>query len=81
MVTAGGSSSPASDSETAGSKINERALLRKLDMRLLPAVGILYLLSFLDRSNGNVENSLSCFQIVSTNTGVYSRQCSYRRPP
>jgi hypothetical protein len=27
-------------------------LLRKLDLRLLPAVSILYLLSFLDRSNG-----------------------------
>lgn len=32
--------------------VNERALLRKLDTQLLPAVGILYLLSFLDRSNG-----------------------------
>lgn len=32
--------------------VNERALLRKLDWRLLPAVGVLYLLSFLDRSNG-----------------------------
>lgn len=32
--------------------INEKALLRKIDGRLLPAVGILYLLSFLDRSNG-----------------------------
>lgn len=32
--------------------VNEKALLRKLDLRLLPAVGILYLLSFLDRSNG-----------------------------
>lgn len=42
-----------SDSE-AGSlaDINEGALLRKLDFHLLPAVGILYLLSFLDRSNG-----------------------------
>lgn len=36
--------------------INEKALLRKLDLRLLPAVGILYLLSFLDRSNvGNAR--------------------------
>ena len=33
-------------------KINEKALLRKIDAQLLPAVGILYLLSFLDRSNG-----------------------------
>lgn len=52
----GGENSAASDSETGGSSINERALLRKLDFRLLPAVGILYLLSFLDRSNvGNAR--------------------------
>ncbi|KAF1959380.1 MFS nicotinic acid transporter-like protein Tna1 [Byssothecium circinans] len=31
--------------------VNEKKLLRKLDLRLLPAVSILYLLSFLDRSN------------------------------
>jgi hypothetical protein len=31
---------------------SEKKLLRKLDSRLLPAVSILYLLSFLDRSNG-----------------------------
>lgn len=41
-----------SDTETAGPKISEKALLRKVDAYLLPAVGILYLLSFLDRSNG-----------------------------
>ncbi|KAK3498965.1 major facilitator superfamily domain-containing protein [Neurospora hispaniola] len=36
--------------------VNEKSLLRKLDIRLLPAVGILYLLSFLDRSNvGNAR--------------------------
>ncbi|KAI2602164.1 MFS general substrate transporter [Hypoxylon sp. NC1633] len=51
-----GDSAGASDSETTGSTVNERALLRKLDLRLLPAVGILYLLSFLDRSNvGNAR--------------------------
>ncbi|KAI5856748.1 MFS general substrate transporter [Durotheca rogersii] len=51
-----GNVSAASDSETAGPEINERALLRKLDARLLPAVGVLYLLSFLDRSNvGNAR--------------------------
>lgn len=33
-------------------EINEKALLRKMDMRVLPALTILYLLSFLDRSNG-----------------------------
>ena len=43
-----------SDTELEGvsSSINETALLRKLDLRLLPAVSVLYLLSFLDRSNG-----------------------------
>ncbi|RJE20721.1 Mfs transporter [Aspergillus sclerotialis] len=36
--------------------INEKALLRKLDRRLLPPLTILYLLSFLDRSNvGNAK--------------------------
>jgi hypothetical protein len=35
--------------------INEKRLLRKLDMRLLPMVSILYLLSFLDRSNGMLQ--------------------------
>ena len=38
--------------------INEKKLLRKLDLRLLPPVTLLYLLSFLDRSNGRAyENS------------------------
>lgn len=36
--------------------INERAFLRKLDLKLLPALGFLYLMSFLDRSNvGNAR--------------------------
>jgi hypothetical protein len=35
--------------------INERSLLRKLDYKLLPPLTILYLLSFLDRSNGMIE--------------------------
>ena len=49
-------SSPPSGSditpELDTSAINEKALLRKLDRKLLPAVTLLYLLSFLDRSNG-----------------------------
>ncbi len=47
--------SPSSGSEDgldAYSGINEKALLRKLDLKLLPALTLLYLLSFLDRSNG-----------------------------
>ena len=49
-----GASTHSSDSELealAASSISEKKLLRKLDLRLLPAVSILYLLSFLDRSN------------------------------
>jgi hypothetical protein len=37
--------------------VHEKSLLRKLDRNLLPAVGILYLLSFLDRSNGEPPGS------------------------
>ncbi|KAF2025883.1 MFS transporter [Setomelanomma holmii] len=40
-----------SDVEINSTAVNEKRLLRKLDLRLLPAVSILYLLSFLDRSN------------------------------
>ena len=52
---ASGSRSELDDSTVAD--ISERALLRKLDVKLLPAVGILYLLSFLDRSNGKLHSS------------------------
>ncbi|KAF2963048.1 hypothetical protein GQX73_g10526 [Xylaria multiplex] len=46
----------ASVSETAGPVVNEKSLLRKIDVHLLPAVALLYLLSFLDRSNvGNAR--------------------------
>lgn len=34
------------------STIREKQLLRKLDRTLLPALTLIYLLSFLDRSNG-----------------------------
>ncbi len=37
--------------------VDEKALLRKLDLRLLPALTLLYLLSFLDRSNGDIPSS------------------------
>jgi len=57
--TVGSNEPGSSDSEGAiFSGINEGALLRKLDINLLPAVGILYLLSFLDRSNGTTTPRL-----------------------
>lgn len=33
------------------SEVNERKLLRKVDMRLIPWLSLLYLLSFLDRTS------------------------------
>ncbi|OJJ73480.1 hypothetical protein ASPBRDRAFT_174185 [Aspergillus brasiliensis CBS 101740] len=46
----------ASPTTSSVANINEKALLRKLDFRLLPPLTILYLLSFLDRSNvGNAR--------------------------
>jgi hypothetical protein len=63
------------DVEVPGS-INEKKLLRTLDLRLLPAVSVLYLLSFLDRSNGTAspppysDVPLTC----------HSRERSDRRP-
>ena len=39
------------DSFTNPTGINEKALVRRLDWRLLPPLTLLYLLSFLDRSN------------------------------
>ena len=35
--------------------ITDNFILRKLDWKLLPPLSLLYLLSFLDRSNGNVN--------------------------
>ncbi|KAI1276868.1 major facilitator superfamily domain-containing protein [Xylaria sp. FL0933] len=46
----------ASDSESADPLHTDKSLVRKIDAHLLPAVGLLYLLSFLDRSNvGNAK--------------------------
>ena len=49
--------------------VNEKALLRKIDRKLLPAVTLLYLLSFLDRSNGG---SLRLY------TSLPAQDCSHR---
>jgi hypothetical protein len=42
------------ESLTNPTGINEKALLWKLDLRLLPPLTLLYLLSFLDRSNSKL---------------------------
>lgn len=43
------------DALEATTGINEKKLLRKLDLKLLPPLTLLYLLSFLDRSNGRAR--------------------------
>lgn len=44
----------------------DKALLRKLDSKLLPALTLLYLLSFLDRSNGmRIQHRESCLTLIS----------------
>ena len=52
IVTKSPSGPPSDDGLDNPTGIKEKALLWKLDRKLLPAVTILYLLSFLDRSNG-----------------------------
>ena len=53
-------SSASEDGQDAYSGIDEKALVRKLDWKLLPALTLLYLLSFLDRSNGRLPQSSQC---------------------
>lgn len=52
-----GVSTPPSDTDDAVERfsgVSEKKLLRKLDRTLLPPLTLLYLLSFLDRSNGKL---------------------------
>lgn len=45
------SSDAASDEDIELDGINEKALIRRIDYRLVPWLALLYLLSFLDRTN------------------------------
>lgn len=45
------SSNTDASAEAYAYNINERAFIRKLDLRLIPGIALLYLLSFLDRAN------------------------------
>ena len=55
--------------------IKDKALLRKLDRKLLPALTLLYLLSFLDRSNGmRLQHCGSSYKLIGFS--VVSRQRS-----
>ena len=46
--------SPTPTAEEGCDVVSEKKLLRKLDLNLLPGVTFLFLLSFMDRSNGNL---------------------------
>ena len=58
---------PSESSAVLCSAADEKRLLRKLDANLLPAVIILYLLSFLDRSNGAPHCSLPLNDVLHAN--------------
>jgi hypothetical protein len=53
--------------------INEKALIRKLDRKLLPSLTLLYLLSFLDRSNSMYRVDF-IFEYIFTHC-LFSCQC------
>ena len=63
----------------ASFRAEEKALLRKLDLRLLPALTLLYLLSFLDRSNGNllISSKSAALKVIN---GCGSCERTSRRP-
>jgi hypothetical protein len=44
--------------EVDTSEVDERTLLRKMDIRIVPWLGLLYLLNFLDR--GTIGNAKVC---------------------
>lgn len=46
-----GSGNTSQNSDIDYSGVNEKSLVRKIDWRIIPGVILLYLLSFLDRSN------------------------------
>jgi hypothetical protein len=54
-----------STTEESGDAIDEKQLLRKIDWHLIPGLGLLLMLSFLDRSNGN-HSFLSSFTFRSS---------------
>ena len=63
--------------------VNEKALVRKLDFKLLPPLTLLYLLSFLDRSNGSDHtsslesvNGLRCPKLPMRESRGWSRTCT-----
>jgi len=65
--------------DEGGDAIDEKKLLRKLDWHLIPGLTLLFLLSFLDRSNGNPlpflcsSSAHFCFQLGTLVSKVLSQ--------
>jgi MFS family permease len=66
---------PVHASEEGGDAIDEKKLLRKIDWHLIPGLTVLFLLSFLDRSNGSPSFSVPSPAFLSL---LFSRECSHR---
>jgi len=66
---------PIQVTEEGGDAIDEKKLLRKLDWHLVPGVTVLFLLSFLDRSNGIPTFSFPSSAFLSL---PFSWKCSHR---
>ena len=67
---------PIHASEGGEDAIDERKLLRKIDWHLIPALTALFLLSFLDRSNG--KPFFLHFLVLPFRSLSFSWKCSYR---
>ena len=61
--------------EESGDEIDEKKLLRKIDLHLLPPLTLLFLLSFLDRNNGDLPLS----PLLTSRSSSLSRKRSHRR--
>ena len=70
--------------ESGPGAVDEKKLLRKLDWHLIPGLTLLFLLSFLDRSNGNILSPfvsatfppLILFQLEMLVSKVWSQTCT-----
>ena len=67
--------SPIQATEEGRDAIDERKLLRKIDWYLVPGLTFLFLLSYLDRSNGNPPLSST---FLAFSSSFFSWKCAYR---
>jgi len=67
-------SNPVQATEEGGDAIDEKKLLRKIDWHIVPGLTLLFLLSYLDRSNGNLSLSSPSLALSSP---AFSWKCSY----